>query len=151
MSILNLDRDQPGFRSNSKYGNEWFGVLLETHPDFSGKSSTKKDLSTSDRFDLSKNLGDKSFTGPYSTRDYMAMFGDTATDYFRHGLQVIDSKNLRLSNFTSTPYENNDPVFFGFELIIDGVSSPLLIGSVEDFFDQFSNISEIVKIKSLIY
>jgi hypothetical protein len=159
MSILNLDRDQPGFRSNSKYGNEWFGVLLETHPDFSGKSSTKKDLSTSDRFDLSKNLGDKSFTGPYSTRDYMAMFGDTSTDYFKHGLHVIDGKTphgsenapgLRLSNFTSTPYENNDPVFFGFELIIDGVSSPLLNGSVEDFIEQFSGISEIASKKNVM-
>ena len=30
MAIFNLDRDQPGFRPNSKYGKEWYGVLLET-------------------------------------------------------------------------------------------------------------------------
>ena len=165
MALLNLDRDQPGFRPNSKYGKEWYGVLLET---LSADIAKKK--STSDRFDKSKNLGSKSYTGPYSTRDYLAMFGDTSTDYFKNGLHVIDEKtplrndhssvnawngyesapSLRLSNFTSTPYENGDPVYFGFELVIDGVSSPLLNGSVEDFIEQFSNISEIASKKNVM-
>jgi len=165
MALLNLDRDQPGFRPNSKYGKEWYGVLLET---LSADIAKKK--STSDRFDKSKDLGSKSYTGPYSTRDYLAMFGDTSTDYFKNGLHVIDEKtplrndhssvnawdgsesapSLRLSNFTSTPYENGDPVYFGFELVIDGVSSPLLNGSVEDFIEQFSNISEIASKKNVM-
>jgi hypothetical protein len=169
MSILNLDRDQPGFRSNSKYGNNWYGVLLETHPYFSEYDDSKT-KTTSERFDLTKNLGTKSFTGPYTTRDYLTMFGDNSTDYFKNGLHVIDGKTplrndsssittwdgsetapgLRLANFKYTPYENNDPVFFGFELIIDGVSSPLLNGSVEDFIEQFSNISEIASKKNVM-
>ena len=161
MALLNLDRDQPGFRPNSKYGKDWYGNLLDTHPDFSkglfGKNdNTSKELSTSGRFDLTKNLGSKSFTGPYTTRDYLAMFGDTSTDYFKNGLHVIDGKTplqndptrttswdgaetapgLRLSNFEYTPYENNDPVFFGFELVIDGINSPLLNGSVKDFINK---------------
>ena len=175
MALLNLDRDQPGFRPNSKYGKDWYGNLLDTHPQFSkglfGKNdNTPSKKSTSERFDLSKNLGSKSFTGPYTTRDYLAMFGDTSTDYFKNGLHVIDGKTplrndssateawdgsetapgLRLSNFNYTPYENSDPVFFGFELIIDGVSSPLLNGSVEDFIEQFSNVSEIASKKNVM-
>jgi hypothetical protein len=125
-----------------------YGYLLDIDPR-SDKYDISKERTTSERFNLSKNLGLKSFTGPYSTRDYLAMFGDTSTDYFRHGLQVIDGKVIGSSNF-NTPYENNDPVFFGFELIIDGVSSPLLNGSVEDFIEQFSNISEIASKKNVM-
>jgi hypothetical protein len=125
-----------------------YGYLFDIDPR-SDKYDISKERTTSERFNLSKNLGLKSFTGPYSTRDYLAMFGDTSTDYFRHGLQVIDGKVIGSSNF-NTPYENNDPVFFGFELIIDGVSSPLLNGSVEDFIEQFSNISEIASKKNVM-
>jgi hypothetical protein len=32
-----------------------------------------------------------------------------------------------------TPYENEDPVFFGFEVVIDGATSPLFNGEVLDF------------------
>ena len=104
---LNLDRDQPGFRPNSKYGKDWYGNLLDTHPQFSkglfGKNKNEsKELSTSGRFDLTKNLGSKSFTGPYTTRDYLAMFGDTSTDYFKNGLHVIDGK---------TPLRNDSSVW----------------------------------------
>jgi hypothetical protein len=31
--------------------------------------------------------------------------------------------------------ENNDPVMFGFEIVIDSVSSPLLNGSITDFLN----------------
>lgn len=170
MSILSLS-------DHTKFGKEWYGVLLQTHPYFSGNGLSNtpalvdtKNLTTSGRFDKTKNLGDKSFTGPYTTRDYLAIFGDTSTDYFKNGLHVIDGKTPplrndptsinawngeetiggRLSSFNSTPYENNDPVFFGFELVIDGVSSPLLNGSVEDFIEQFNTISEIASKKNVM-
>jgi hypothetical protein len=59
-----------------------------------------------------------------------------------HGLQVIDNINNVSSDNTNTsarlgglriPFENNDPVMFGFEIVIDSVSSPLLNGSITDF------------------
>ena len=155
----NGTRTQPGFTPNEFYdinpptklsmkggasSDSWYGVLLETHPYF-GSSDKFKSISTTDRFLRSKDLGSKSFTGPYTTRDYLLMFGDTKTDYFRHGLHIIDGKSIGdtvPANY-NTPYENNDPVFFGFDIIIDAVSSPLLNGSVEDFIEQFSNVSEI--------
>ncbi len=176
------ERTIPGFTPESSYvynqngSDEWYGALLESHPDYTGASSryqyeskkNKSNLSTSDRFDQSKSYPNFKDDLPddyqyFSTRDYYVLFGDTSTDYFRHGLHIIDNKTplrsdkntreawdgyesgtpLRLSMFDNTPYENNDPVLFGFEIIIDAVSSPLLNGSVEDFIEQFSGISEI--------
>lgn len=135
---------------------------------------------TSDKFDSSEQKGvtlpnfmDETLD-PYqylSTRDHYLLFNDSSTDYFKHGLHILhnltphrtdkndretwDGKDegepQRLSNFKGTPYENEDPVIFGFEIVIDNISSPLLNGSVEDFIDQFSMISEIKSKKKAIY
>lgn len=121
-------------------------------------------LDTTDRFNASKNIPKNEAElkdSPYSTRDNYMIFGDYRTDYFRHGLQIIDNltpienpesgaSNLRLGQFTSTPYENNDPVIFGFEIIIDDLSSPLLNGSISDFLRIYSSIDEI-KYKIPVY
>jgi hypothetical protein len=121
---------------------------------------------TREKFEVSKNLPKKPNElpgSPYSTRDHYLIFGDTSQDYFRHGLQIIDNvgqipstefwetqknpdtaKRPSVDSFISTPTENNDPVIFGFDIIIDDLSSPLLNGSVDDFLFLFSNnISEI--------
>ena len=114
------------------------------------------DLDTKDRFNESLDLP-KSSTDlesiPYSMRDHYMIFDDNRTDYFKHGLQVIDgltpienpegASDLRLSQFKYTPFENNDPVMYGFDLIIDGISSPLLNGSVIDFLNQYQGINEL--------
>lgn len=150
----------------------WFGVLLTNHPDYSGDVDSKfKSLSTNERFEQSKvypNFKDN-LPDPYqyyTTRDYYNLFNDASTDYFKHGLyeytplksgkndrEVWDGKEespLRLAQFRSTPYENNDPVLFGFEIVIDAVSSPLLNGSVEDFIEQFKMVSEVGSRKYII-
>ena len=91
---------------------------------------------------------------PYSTRDHYLLFNDNATDYFKHGLQIIDNlggiednksqdSKMRLSQFKNTPFENNDPVMFGFEIVFDTISSPLLNGSIIDFLNQYTQISEL--------
>ena len=136
---------------------DWMGQLIKP-----GANSTI--LDTSERFNESKKLPKTKNdlkTSPYSTRDYYLLFNDTKTDYFRHGLQVIDNltpienpengkSDLRLSQFQETPFENNDPVMFGFEIIIDDVSSPLLNGSVLDFLKIYSGVDEI-KYKIPVY
>ena len=109
--------------------------------------------STKEKFNMSSTLQSTDLkTSPYSTRDYYLLHNDSATDYFKHSLQVIDnlnndfmpSKTGRLQVGQSTPYENNDPVMFGFEIIIDAVSSPLLNGAVLDFLDDYGRkISEV--------
>jgi hypothetical protein len=120
-------------------------------------STSGTPLDTKKRFNESVNIPkSKSELGkePYSTRDHYLIFGDTTTDYFRHGLQIIDEltpienpingeSRLRLDLFKSTPFENNDPVMFGFDIIIDSVSSPLLNGSVIDFLNQYTNVDEL--------
>lgn len=165
--------------------DSWYGALLEAHPDYNGissqylygsvKSTEKNDLSTSERFDQSKSYPNFRDDLPdssnfFTTRDYYLLFNDRSTDYFRHGLHIIDNKTplksnkntretwdgseegvpYRLALFDNTPYENNDPVIFGFELIIDSYSSPLLNGSVEDFINQFSSISEVAARKYVL-
>jgi hypothetical protein len=50
---------------------------------------------------------------------------------------------MRLSQFSNTPFENNDPVMFGFEIVFDAVNSPLLNGSVIDFLNDYNQISEL--------
>jgi hypothetical protein len=112
-------------------------------------------LTTSDRFDGSKVLPKRDIDkSPYSMRDHYLIFNDNATDYFKHGLQVINELNpienpangsstMRLNNFKSTPFENNDPVMYGFEIVIDTLSSPLLNGSISDFITRYQSIAEV--------
>lgn len=113
------------------------------------KESTSLPRTKDKRTDFSA-LRDK----PYGTRDFYLLFNDNATDYFRHGLQIIDNLGLiednksqdskmALSQFSNTPFENNDPVMFGFEIVFDTVSSPLLNGSVIDFLNEYTTISEL--------
>jgi hypothetical protein len=113
------------------------------------KESTSLPRTKDQRTDFSA-LRDK----PYSTRDFYLLFNDNATDYFKHGLQIIDNLGLiednksqdskmALSQFSNTPFENNDPVMFGFEIVFDTIGSPLLNGSVIDFLNEYTAISEL--------
>jgi hypothetical protein len=130
---------------------DWRGQKLN----YEGENITP--LSTEDRFKLGKDFEksqDELKEVPYSMRDIPLIFNDSRMDYFRHGLQVIDNltpienpisgnSTLRLDNFKNTPFENSDPVMYGFEIIIDSVSSPLLNGSILDFVNQYTSINEI--------
>ena len=91
---------------------------------------------------------------PYSMRDIPLIFGDSRQDYFKHGLEILNGKNpieippdgqstLRLDEFKSTPFEQNDPVMFGFDIIFDNLSSPLLNGSILDFIANYNGVDEI--------
>lgn len=136
---------------------DWRGQVLEVP---NGVGNTK------DRFEVSRDLPKNQtqlLDKPYSTRDYYLIFGDSSQDYFRHGLQILDGLNkvpspefwdtqrsketagrTSIGSFVGTPFENSDPVIFGFDIIFDDISSPLLNGSINDFLQLFSgNISEI--------
>ena len=140
---------------------DWRGRLLTSHPGSEVFGVGTKFFDTIDKMKLSKLKGgefpissekldenrfvmDPSGFTPYSTRDIYKIFNDTSTDYFKHGI-YIDRQNLNTEdgNLTSTPEENNDPVIFGFDLIIDTVGSPLLNGAIDDFINQFQSITEI--------
>ena len=151
-SLNVLDDGNTAVSTKSKFGEyeyeDWIGQKITPNG--------LVELDTKDRFNESIDLP-KSSTDlesiPYSMRDHYMIFNDNRTDYFKHGLQVIDgltpienpegASDLRLSQFKYTPFENNDPVMYGFDLIIDGISSPLLNGSVIDFLNQYQGISEL--------
>lgn len=147
-----LQRTVPGQASVTTNGNysfkDWRGQEL---------SLPTNVINTEDRFKLSLEIpkaAAKLKDNPYSMRDIPIIFGDTRYDYFKHGLQTLDNLNpienplngsstARLANFQSTPFENNDPVMFGFEIIVDAVNSPLLNGSIIDFINNYSGINEV--------
>jgi hypothetical protein len=130
------------------------------YKDWRGHNLSLSDIgvnNTKDKFEKSDTLPkpESSLADfPYSTRDHYLIFNDNSQDYFRHGLHVIDRKTpienpengestLRRGDFTGTPFEQNDPVIFGFDIIIDDVSSPLLNGSISDFIRNYQGINEI--------
>ena len=152
----NSDRDSNG-------NVTWYGHLLESHFDYVG--STLRPLSTNDKFNESDNDG---LSGnPFSKRDSLLRFNDSSLDYFQNDL-FLDGKtpiesgddisryanngedqSLKLSTFGNTSYENSDPVIYGFEVIVDAISSPLLNGSIDDFINQFSTIREVASRKHI--
>ncbi len=108
-------------------------------------------LNTEDRFGKNKTTtpydnGEK----PIPTRNIYALFGDGGHDLFRHGLADLtvlptgDPNNTRLSLFTETPdyfiktdgfgdvTAKEDPVMFGFDIIIRTQESPLFSSTIPD-------------------
>lgn len=133
---------------------DWRGAILKGTPD----SETKiPKITIEQRFKLSKEIPKKPTdlrTDPYSQRDLSLIFNDYRQDYFRHGLQILDgignpvngmggNPAANYSAYRGTPWENNDPIMLGFDIIIDAVSSPLLNGSIIDFLNQYSGVNEI--------
>lgn len=137
---------------------DWRGQNLLDEPQF-----PKKTISTEDRFKASNKLpksNSEVMESPHSMRDVPLIFGDTRTDYFKFGLQTIDnltpienpetgSSTLRKDLFSATPWEQSDPVFYGFDIIFDSVSSPLLNGSINDFINNYAGINEIFSRKKV--
>lgn len=138
-------------------------VSNEQDPNSPGKPTTSSipgpngiSTDTNSRFNL--NSGWTEANGPIPTRKVYQMFEDTSTDFFKHGLHIdgrtsiktdkntlhtSDGSNAspqdphRLGAFVETPYENTDPVMFGFEIVMHGSTSPLFNGGVEDFIQKF--------------
>lgn len=79
---------------------------------------------------------------PLSRRDTLAVYGDTTTDYFWHA--------HLLNRSGTTTWENQDPIVYGFEIVIDAISSPLLNGAVLDFIKTYPYVSEI-QMRNQIY
>jgi hypothetical protein len=172
-------RQKPGFTPNSSFNrsvlssvqpafppavpNGWYGILLDSHID-SVNFKNRKFIETEDKFRESK-----SFLSDKSTRDRYLIFNDSSQDYFRHGFAIngrtpiktakndreawdgSNDTDYRLKTFKNTPYENEDPVMYGFEIIIDAISSPLLNGSIEDFIRSYSVISEVQSRRIVLY
>jgi hypothetical protein len=148
--------------------NAWIGHLLNSHIESDYyKEFVDQFVSVDTEYKIKEKITTVTEKDAYSARDFYLRFNDQSTDYFRHNLHIdgytnlksgknareswtgrahnafTSEENFRLASFKNTPYENNDPVMYGFQIVIDSVSSPLLNGSVEEFISQFSYISEI--------
>lgn len=71
---------------------------------------------------------------------YMAF--DNLPEYkFKHDLDPdkidINGADIYLTTYTSTNSDNEDPVSFGYDLIINFTTSPLFNGAIEDFITTF--------------
>ncbi len=117
-------------------------------------------IKTSDKFDKKLPYDDGTYK-PNPTRNIYALFGDGGHDLFRHGLAEITPNddaggNTRLSMFDSTvDYSlsdgfgdvtaKEDPVMFGFDIVIRTQESPLfsdvLQDSVFNFFDSSAAVN----------
>jgi hypothetical protein len=80
---------------------------------------------------------------------------DNLTEYkFRHNLDPdkidINSGNIYLTTYVSSNLDNEDPVSFGYDIIINYATSPLFNGGIEDFIDKFSSYGEIKYRKDII-
>ena len=162
-----------GISSNGLYPNGWWGNLLDAH--ISKISGTNDWQDSQNRLGAYDKLGTrisnpdiakkpKAGEDPFSKRDTLMMFNDLATDYFQHDT-LIEGKAVffdhdqtdeavagsKLSNFRSSSWENQDPVVYSFQVVIDALSSPLLNGSVEEFIDAYPNVSEIQSRRRVIY
>ena len=161
--------NKPGFTPNDAYNlvfatlptfgliTSWYGNLLDSHIDSKENKRFLRDykgLSTDDKFKRNRNT--------------LLRFDDFTLDYFKHqfyidGLTpILTKKNLRYANdgsinnsrltsYKGTTFENEDPVYYGFEVIIDSITSPLLNGSVEHFISNFERINEVQSRKQVIY
>jgi len=141
----------------------WYGNLLDSHID-SVNFKFRKIKSTNEKFEESKSTSDG-----YSTRDHYILSNEASLDYFRHGFSIngrtpiktakndreawdgSNGADYRLKTFQNTPFENEDPIMYGFEIIFDAASSPLLNGSVEDFINAYKVVSEIQSRRVVIY
>lgn len=114
-------------------------------------------LTTKERFD--KNLTTSPFAQngprPLPTRNLYALFNDGGHDLFRHGLSEVSPASIDggtgipLSQFTNTvdyspfgPDTGNraakeDPVMFGFDLIIRSQESPLFSSVIDESVSKF--------------
>jgi hypothetical protein len=79
-------------------------------------------------------------------------FRDSATYEWRHrldrgeipiGLELTKNSDIYLTSFSETDTDNEDPVSFGYDIIIDFDNSPLFNGAVEDFINNFSSYTEL--------
>ena len=166
-------RYEPGFTPNdiylaattsAPYG--WYGNLIKAHLD-SKDHGLMKSITIDERFNETNKLSKDG--KPFSKRDTLLRFNDSSTDYFSHDFQIAGktpfqsgdddryaftnsdkNKSIRLDNFKESDFENQDPVIYGFQIIIDAISSPLLNGSIEDFLGGYTNVSEL-KARRIVY
>jgi len=133
---------QPGFTPINYYRTPNGEIFL----DVPSNLRTTDDKFQQTLTDYNEYGDDSSSTFKFGLKDYVNFFGPSnqleAWDGANNGNpweSGVVSNPTKLSNFDLTPYDNEDPVWFGFEIILNVQTSPLLNGELEKFLDQFGS------------
>ena len=129
----------PEFKIQIAQGDAELRTTKEAHDQNKGDINNMKDTRLSDF--------------KYSLED-PGTFQDAGTDFI--GSFGVDTKKAKFDNFKDGEYisshDNEDPVYFGFEIELNASSSPLLNGTVEDFMNtpDMENYSEVKEKSDII-
>ena len=99
-------------------------------------------VTAKESLDYSKKTGTDGFYDGTSDSDYSFKYG-IEDDKLENNFPGKGSFNLQKDIFTVTPYDNEDPLFIGFEVIINAPNSPLFNGELLNFIRKFYSYSEI--------
>lgn len=110
----------------------YLGLGSQAMSGFTPNSKSIGIVSSEESKDYTKKVGESGFYESKESSDYRFKFG------------LEDDNLLNTSdNLSVTPMDNEDPLFLGFEVIIDVPNSPLFNGEAAKFIDMFKGNSEI--------
>jgi hypothetical protein len=107
-------------------------------PDSKGRNI----VSTEEAKAYTKKVGDGGFYESKESSDYRFKFGLEDDNFLNTEMIGIGVDDLPISG-SITPHDNEDPLFLGFEVIIDIPNSPLFNGEAAAFIDKFKSNSEV--------
>ncbi len=99
-------------------------------------------VTAKESLDYSKLTGTNGFYENEDDSDYSFKFG-IEDDKMKYSFPGKGSFNFKSDVFTVTPYDNEDPLFVGFEIIVNAPSSPLFNGELLNFIRKFYSYSEV--------
>jgi len=124
--------DKPGFTPVAYYRTGDEILLMPSNNTFLGYETAIGVVSSEEALSYSKKTGDDGFFESTRSSDYRFKFG------------LEDDKLLStIDNSSVTPMDNEDPLFLGFEVVIDVPNSPLFNGEAARFIEKFNSNTEI--------
>lgn len=137
---------QPGFTPINYYRSGG-----EVYLQLPSKLKTTKEKLDDNIYSYDKYGDDRASSFKFSLQDYVNYFGaqDGVLENSTND-QINGQVPLKLSEYDMTPYDNEDPVWFGFEIILNVQTSPLLNGELEKFITQFNVYEEIGSRENII-
>lgn len=153
--LVRVDADSnPGFTPIKYFYNEdskYFSVF------YGNTTSPSNIVSNTEAQDYMKKDGKGGFYKSKSEADYSFKFGIEEykiSNPFNIVQEGLSKGQIELSAVglkpSETPKDNEDPLYTGFEIIINNLTSPLFNGEALNFINKFNSTSEINSRKSII-
>lgn len=150
LSLTSIDSNTPGFTPIKYYRPS--SIDNNTNPKFNVSNISEDSLSYKDTINR-KAFIDYSDLSYYKLNDGMIPSSSIHGDfkYSNGGIPkdrtilpnpLTGDGSSRLQQYSGTPHDNEDPVYFAFEIILNIDNSPLLNGEVEKFLNALSYTSD---------